>query len=194
MSTTATVNTSSSRPGTWGREDEDHQARMELLESLPVRLQDAILERIVQLAAEGKTLAASAWAVRLDPLVVEMELRRAQERDERPLPLTDEQQRDDEQREELPQLDQLDMNRLAKGTHVANYPLRLMIAEAQAADPHLTLSAIFSAAGYSGSSHGSRHLGLMRNSGCARYGQTITPVNAARIVRALGRDPREVPG
>lgn len=185
------------RPGVWPEDPELDEARMELLESLPVRLEPRLLADIVQLDRDGKTARLIGWAVRLHPLVVTLEVRRARERERvarAKRRLTDAQKAARKAEAAMPRLERFEMNRLAEGTHIPNQPLRDLIAQAQHANPGLTRTAILTRAGYKSSSEGSRLLGYMRQSGCRRLGQTITPDHAARVVRALGRAPREVVG
>jgi hypothetical protein len=111
-----------------------------------------------------------------------------------PHPLTAGQQQAAEAEAALQRLDRRDMNRLARGTHIPNVQLRQLIDGMLAAERDLTISGLLSLAGYESSSHGRRQLGYMRGSGTSRCAQTIRPENAARIVRALGLEPREVVG
>jgi hypothetical protein len=194
MTHTLTATTTMRRPGIWDAHQQQTQAQRELLESLPVRIQDATLADILHLAGERKTAKTIGWRLSLDPLVVEVELDREHHRRTQPRPLTKAQQRQIDEERAMPRLDQLEMNRLARGTHVANYPLRLLIAKAMERDPDLSLSRIVTNAGYTSTSHGARHLGYMRQSGSSRVGQTIKPKDAARVVRALGLDPVDVAG
>jgi hypothetical protein len=180
-------------PGTWAS-DEQHDARMELLEALPVRLQDSDLDTIRELADRGKNAKSISWRVSLDPLIVELELRRARERDSMPRPLTAEQHQAAEAEAALQRLDRRDMNRLAKGTHIPNVQLRHLIDGQVAGDQDLTVTGVLTRAGYRSTSHGRRQLGYMRGAGSQRFAQTIRPHDAARIVRALGLEPREVVG
>jgi hypothetical protein len=170
---------------------------MELLESLPVRLEAIALADIIRLTEEGKTARSIAWRLSLDPLVVTLETRRHNERRAHARAkrrLTGEQKAARKAEAGMPRLERFEMNRLARGTHIPNQPLRELIAAVQNTNPELTLNALLTAAGYESSSEGRRLLGYMRVSGSPRYGQTISPEHAARVVRALGRDPREVAG
>jgi hypothetical protein len=181
-------------PGTWGSEAQQHDARMELLEALPVRLAESALEKIRLLAAEGKNARTIGWRMTIDPLIVELELRRASEREAVPRPFTAEQQQAAEEEAALQRLDKRDMNRLARGTHIPNVQLRALIDGMIACDSTLTRTALLTRAGYASSSHGSRQLGYMTAARSSRFAQTIRPQDAARVVRALGVEPREVVG
>ena len=63
-----------------------------------------------------------------------------------------------------------------------------------ACDETLTITALLTRAGYACSSHGRRQLGYISGSGTSRFAQTIRLEDAARVVRALGVEPREVVG
>jgi hypothetical protein len=169
-------------------------ARLELLESLPVRLNESDLNVVVALANVGATTKAIGCRLSLDPLVVEVELRRADARAAMQHPLTREQQREADREAAMPHLDALEMNRLARGTHIPNVQLRGIIMRKLAEYPELSLSGLLKRIGYSSTSHGRRQLGWMRHSGCSRIPQTIRPADAARVVRELGVEPREVIG
>jgi hypothetical protein len=194
MTHTLTPTTTMWRPGIWDADPQQTQARMELLESLPVRIEEQALADILHLAGEGKTAKSIGWCISLDSLAVQVELDREHHRRALPRPLTRAQQQHLDEEKLLPRVDRLDMNRLARGTHVANYPLRQLIAKALDRDPDLSVSKILRNAGYTSTSHGARHLGFMRQSGSSRVGQTIKPKDAARVVRALGVDPVDVAG
>ncbi len=168
-------------------EQQDQAARLELLEALPVRLAESDLQKIRLLAAEGKTSRT------VDPLVALMELRRVREREAIPRPFTAAQQQAADEEARLQRLDTLDMNRLAKGTHVPNVQLRALMNEVVARDG-VCITELLRRAGYRCSSHGRRQLGYMRGSGRSRFAQTIGLADAARVVRALGVEPREVVG
>jgi len=167
--------------------DEQQTARLELLEALPVRLAASDLEKMRLLAAEGKTSRA------VDPLIVQIEIRRAREREAIPRPFTAAQQQAADEEAALQRLGALDMNRLAKGTHVPNVQLRQMMDGIVARDD-VSRTALLTRAGYKSSSHGNRQLGYMRASGSSRRAQTIRLADAARVARALGVEPREVVG
>jgi hypothetical protein len=181
-------------PRTWGSGEQQHDARMELLEALPVRLAESALEKIRLLAAEGKNAKTISWRMTIDPLIVELELRRAHERDAIPRPFTAEQQQAADEEAVLQRLDKRDMNRLARGTHIPNVQLRALIDGMIACDATLTRTGLLTRAEYASSSHGSRQLGYMTGAGSSRFAQTIRPADAARVVRALGAEPREVVG
>jgi hypothetical protein len=192
MTLTLTPTAARPTPGTW-ESDEQQQARLELLDALPVRLADSDLEKIRLLAAQGKNAKSIGWRVSLDPLVVALELRRANERDAMPHPFTAVQQQHADREDALQRLDRRDMNRLARGTHIPNVQLRQLI-DGLVAVEDLTVTAVITRAGYKSTSHGRRQLGYMKAAGTKRFAQTIRPDDAARIVRSLGVEPREVVG
>jgi len=111
-----------------------------------------------------------------------------------PHPFTAAQQQAADMEAALQRLDRRDMNRIACGTHIPNVQLRQLIDGMVAADEDLTVTALVTRAGYTSTSHGRRQLGYMRGAGTCRFAQTIRPDDAARIVRALGVEPREVVG
>jgi hypothetical protein len=195
MTQTLTLTAAAARltPGTWGC-DEQHAARLELLEALPVRLAESDLEKIRSFAEEGKNAKSISWRMSLDPLIVELELRRCRERESIPRPFTAAQQQQVDSEDAMQRLDRRDMNRIARGTHVPNVQLRQMIDGMVARDQDLTVTGVLTRAGYRSSSHGRRQLGYMRAAGTSRFAQTIRPDDAARIVRSLGVEPREVVG
>jgi len=193
MTQTFTSTVARPTPGTWAS-DEQHDARLELLEALPVRLAETDLAKIRLLAAEQKTAKTIGWQVGLDPLIVELEVRRASERDAMAHPFTAAQQQAADTEAALQRLDRRDMNRIARGTHIPNVQLRQLIDRIVAGDQDLTVTAVLTRVGYRSSSHGRRQLGYMRAAGTSRFAQTIRPHYAARIVRALGVEPREVVG
>ena len=114
-------------PGIWGSGEQQHAARLELLEALPVRLSESDLEKIRLLAAEGKNAKSIGWRITIDPLIVELELRRAREREAMPHPFTAEQQQAADEEAALQPLDKRDMNRVARGTHIPNVQLRQLV-------------------------------------------------------------------
>jgi hypothetical protein len=171
-----------------------HDARMELLEALPVRLAESDLEKIRLLAADGKSAKSIGWRMTIDPLIVELELRRAREREAISRPFTAGQQQAADEEAALQRLDKRDINRLARGTHIPNVQLRALIESMIARDGTLTRSELLRRAGYASSSHGRRQLGYMACAGSSRLAQTIRLADATRVVRALGVEPREVVG
>ncbi len=187
MTQTLTPTPARLRPETSGADELQQAALRELLEALPVRLAESDLEKIRLLAAEGKTSRA------VDPLIAEIEIRRAREREAIPHPFTAAQQQAADEEAALPRLNALEMNRLAKGTHIPNVQLRQLM-DAVVCRDHVSRYALLTRAGYASSSHGSRQLGYMRASGSRRFAQTIRLADAARVVRALGMEPREVVG
>jgi hypothetical protein len=193
MTQTATA-TAVRQPGLWDADPEQTRARMELLETLPLRLQTSDLDVMLQLAAEGKTSRSIAWRISLDTLVVDLEVQRHRERQALQYPLTREQTQRVAEEDALPRVDRREMNRLARGTHIPNLQVRQMITAALEADADLSVTTILRNAGYKDTSHGRRQLGFMRISGADRVTQTIRPEDAARVVRALGEDPVDVAG
>jgi hypothetical protein len=170
---------------------------MELLEALPARLEEPALADVLRLTAQDKNPKSIGWRLSLDPQVIALEVRRADERAEIARyhrVLNEQEQADRDTEAAMPRLPRWEMNRLARGTHILNQPLREMIAAALAADPHLTVSEIVTAAGYKGTSEPRRLLGEMLQSGSSRLSETIRTTHAARLVRALGRAPSEVIG
>ena len=191
---TATTTSAARRPGGPDADPQQTGARMELLQALPVRLQQSDLDAILALSEQDKTSRSISWRLSLDPLVVELELLRHQERQALQRPLTEEQQQTADAEAVMPRLDRVEMNRLARGTHIPNVQLRQMIAATLASRPGLSVHAVLRIVGYKSTSHGRRQLGYMRHSGSARVPQTIRPADAARVVRALGQDPVDVVG
>ena len=197
MAHQSTITRPRRRPGVWDVAAEEQRARTELLEALPARLEEPALALVLRHAAQGKTPRSIGWRLSLDPIVIELEVRRANERAVRARAhrkLSEQEKADRAAEAAMPRLPRWEMNRLARGTHVPNQPLREMFDAALAADPHLTISQIVAGAGYKGTSEPRRLLGYMRQSGCSRLAQTIRTTHATRLVRALGRAPREVVG
>jgi hypothetical protein len=197
MTHQATHTPSRHRPGVWESTPEQDQARLELLESLPVRLETSAIAEMMVLAEEGKTARSIGLRLSLDPLVVALEARRESERRARKgtkRRMSDQETAAVIAEGEMPRLTRFEMNRLARGTHIPNQPIRDLIATVQQTDPDLTVNAVITRAGYNCTTHGRRLLGYMRNAHSGHYGQTIRPGDAARVVRALGRSPVEVLG
>ncbi len=197
MTHQATHTPSRHRPGVWGSTIEQDQARLELLESLPVRLETSAVAEVMVLHEEGKAARSIGLRLSLDPLVVALEVRRESER--RARKRTKRRMSDQEKSVviaecEMPRLTRFEMNRLARGTHIPNQPIRDLIATVQKTNPGLTVNAVIKRAGYKSTSQARRLLGYMRNAHSDRYGQTISQGDAARVVRALGRSPMEVLG
>jgi hypothetical protein len=193
----ATSTPSCWRPGAWEATPEQDQARLELLESLPVRLERAALAKVMALHDDGKADRTIGWKLSLDPLIVTLEVRREDERRARETatsPIACAATEVEEADHGLARLTRFEMNRMARGTHIPNQPIRALIAGALKSNPDLTVTAILTAAGYKSTSQGRRLLGYMRNAGSDHYGQTIRAGDAARVVRAMGRDPVEVVG
>ena len=151
----------------------DRQARVEMLKSLPARVELDTYQQIIERARHAESAEAIAKRLGLEPLIVESEL----ERDEG-----------------LSFLTKREMNRLARGTHVPNQPLRELIAKAVSQCPDLSVGAVIRAAGFVDNSQGRRVLGYAAHADCARPPQTIRIDYAVRIARALGRAPVEVAG
>jgi hypothetical protein len=168
------------------------EARIQLLASLPVRLEPGKLASIVELHDAGKTILTIARRMHMEPIVVELEVQREDERraSETSSPGT--------QRSPYPEAPALlsarEMNRLARGTHIPNRQLRALVDSAIRFNPGLTLNSVLRSAGFSDNSQGRRVLGYVAHSGCARPSETIRPSYAARIARAICRAPVEVVG
>jgi hypothetical protein len=170
------------------------EVRLEALDSLPVRLETAALDAAVNLAQEGKTVKTIASCLSLEHVVVLLELTRERERRLMPQPLTASQQKRADAELALPRLSCMEMNRVARGTHVPNHTLRDMVERTLRANPGLRIERILNDARYNSSTQGKRHLGLKRNSGRATLTQTIRLAPAVRIAEALKLDPHEVAG
>jgi hypothetical protein len=171
----------------------DEQAKLELLEELPVRLERDALDTIVHLLEEGSSLRAIATRTRLHPVVIVLELRRelrhrVEQRDDGAQAA-----REDESAG-LSWVNQREWNRLAKGTHVPNRPVRELLETVLRARPCLSRRAVFADARVCDTTHGQRLLGIKPYPGSKRLTQTIRCDKAASIARALGCDPVEVPG
>lgn len=158
--------------------DQDARARLELLESLPARLGAEDLRVVNDLHAGGKSPRQIARQLRLDELVVRIELAREASSGE----------------EQISVLTRREWNRLAKGTHVPNQPLRVLIESTVSRDPALTTRSILRLAGIKDITHGDRLLGSRPYPGATRPSRTITCERAARLTRAAGHAPHEVPG
>jgi hypothetical protein len=158
--------------------DTAQQARLELLQELPARLTRSDLDLVLALHKDGKQPRTIARTVALDELVVRIELARAGKRPAG----------------EVARLTRREWNRLAKGTHVPNLPLRGLIAAAVQRRPGSRMRDILKLAGIKDAAHGDRLLGVRPYPGRSRPSQTISCVQAARLARAAGRDPHEVPG
>ena len=168
------------------------EARMQLLASLPVRLEPAKVANIVELHDAGKGIPTIARLLHIDTIVVELEVKRELERRANaasspgaqtpPCP------------ESLALLTAREMNRLARGTHIPSRQLRALVDTAIRLNPGLTLNSVLRSAGFSDNSQGRRVLGYVAHSGCPRPSETIRPSYAARIARAIRRAPVEVVG
>jgi hypothetical protein len=173
-------------------------ARRQLLESLPVRLEPDALTAIRELHAAEKSSKTIARRLHLDPIVVELELRREHERragaNANPPGPANPQAPPSPPSEPVSLLSGREMNRLARGTHIPNCQLRALVDSSLRVNPDLTLNAVLRAAGFTDNSHGRRVLGYAANHGCPRPPATIRPGYAARIARAIRRDPVEVEG
>ncbi|MGH2902882.1 MAG: hypothetical protein ACRDK7_04765 [Solirubrobacteraceae bacterium] len=175
------------------------EALLQLLESLPARLEPETLTAILELRDVGKASETIARSLRLEPVVVELELRREHERRAPGAPATAQaplpaQASLHARSAPVSLLSAREMNRLARGTHIPNCQLRTLVEGAIAVNPGLTLNAVLRAAGFTDNSHGRRVLGYAAHHGCPRPPATIRPGYAARIARAICRDPVEVEG
>ncbi len=171
------------------------EARLQLLESLPARLEPETLTAILELHELGKSSKTIARSLQLEPIVVELELRREHERRASlpGAPVTA-QASPRSHSDPVSLLSAREMNRLARGTHIPNCQLRTLVEGALAVNPDLTLNAVLRAAGFTDNSHGRRLLGYAPHHGCPRPPATIRPGYAARLARAIRRDPVEVEG
>jgi hypothetical protein len=160
--------------------DEEAQARLELLESLPARLNGDDLQAVITLRGDGKSPRTIARRLTLDELVVRIELTR----------------HDDgvDAGEEVARITRREWNRLASGTHVPNLPLRLLVQSAVTRRPGTTARDILRLAGIRDCTHGDRLLGERPYPKASRPSQTIRCEQAAKLARAAGRAPHEVPG
>jgi hypothetical protein len=169
------------------------QARRELLDSLPARLEPEALAAILELDDAGCSEQTVARRLHLEPVVVALELQRERERRARAA-LTPTPTPPSPRSDPVALLSAREMNRLARGTHIPNCQLRTLVEGALRLNPGLTLNSVLRAAGFSDNSHGRRVLGYAAHHGCLRPPATIRPGYAARIARAIRRDPREVEG
>ena len=168
------------------------EARMQLLASLPVRLEPAKVANIVELHEAGKTILTIARRMHMEPAVIELEVQRELER--RASGTSPPGAQTPPRPEALALLTAREMNRLARGTHIPNRQLRALVDSAIRFNPGLTLNSVLRSAGFSDNSQGRRVLGYVPHSGCPRPSETIRPSYAARIARAIRRAPVEVVG
>jgi hypothetical protein len=171
------------------------EALLQLLERLPARLEPETLTGILRLHDAGKDSETIARSLRLEPVIVELELRREHERRAGvPGAPVATQASVHARSEAVSLLSAREMNRLARGTHIPNCQLRALVDSSLRVNPDLTLNAVLRAAGFTDNSHGRRVLGYAPHHGCPRPPATIRPGYAARIARAICRDPVEVEG
>jgi len=168
------------------------EMQLELLEELPVRLEPEALAAILGLHEQGKTPKTIGGAMSLHRVVVTLELRRELQRRAGQRQAGSETGLDDE--EKLPRLTRREWNRLAKGSHVPNQPIRNMLETAIRFRPGLTERSVLSDAEVPDVTHAKRLLGIKPYPGSKRPSQTISCDLAASLARALGRGPMEVPG
>lgn len=168
------------------------EARMQLLASLPVRLEPAKVANIVELHEAGKTILTIARRMHMEPAVIELEVQRELER--RASGTSPPGAQTPPRPEALALLTAREMNRLARGTHIPNRQLRALVDSAIRFNPGLTLNSVLRSAGFSDNSQGRRVLGYVPHSGCPRPSETIRPSYAARVARAIRRAPVEVVG
>ena len=168
------------------------EARLQLLASLPVRLEPGKLGSVIELHDSGKSIRTIARLLHIEAIVVELEVQRELERRasgaSRPGAQTP------SRPESLALLTAREMNRLARGTHIPNRQLRALVDSAIRLNPGLTLNSVLRSAGFSDNSQGRRVLGYAAHSGCPRPSETIRPSYAARVTRAIRRAPVEVVG
>jgi hypothetical protein len=165
---------------------------MQLLASLPVRLEPAKVANIVELHEAGKTILTIARRMHMEPAVIELEVQRELER--RASGTSPPGAQTPPRPEALALLTAREMNRLARGTHIPNRQLRALVDTAIRLNPGLTLNSVLRSAGFSDNSQGRRVLGYVPHSGCPRPSETIKPSYAARVARAIRRAPVEVVG
>jgi hypothetical protein len=168
------------------------EARLQLLASLPVRLEPGKLASVIELNDAGKGIRTIARLIHIDAIVVELEVQRELER--RASGISRPGAQTPPGPESLALLTAREMNRLARGTHIPNRQLRGLVDSAIRFNPGLTLNSVLRSAGFSDNSQGRRVLGYVAHSGCARPSETIRPSYAARIARAIRRAPVEVVG
>jgi|NGEPerStandDraft_6_1074524.scaffolds.fasta_scaffold39483_3 hypothetical protein len=173
---------------------EAEQARAELLESLPARLEPSALAAVMELHDQGKPSKTIGGLLTLDPLVVWIEVRRELTRREQHQREHGAADTREAGKERLALLTRREMNRLAKGSHIPNEQLRAIVDRALRCRPGLKLTAVLREAGIKDSSHGKRLLGYMPYSGSARPSETIPLEHATHLVRALGCSPVDVAG
>ena len=194
MASATQTATPASHPDTPAERARD-EAVLQLLESLPVRLEPETLTVILELHDAGKSAKTIARSVQLEPVIVELELRREHERRaSAPEAPAAAQASPSSRSDPVSLLSAREMNRLARGTHIPNCQLRTLVEGTIALNPGLTLNAVLRAAGFTDNSHGRRVLGYAAHHGCPRPPTTIRPGYAARIARAIRRDPVEVEG
>jgi hypothetical protein len=168
------------------------EARLQLLASLPVRLEPGKLGSVIELHDAGKGIQTIARLIHIDAIVVELEVQRELER--RASATSRHGAQTPPRPESLALLTAREMNRLARGTHIPSRQLRAFVDSAIRFNPGLTLNSVLRSAGFSDNSQGRRVLGYVAHSGCARPSETIRPSYAARIARAIRRAPVEVVG
>jgi hypothetical protein len=168
------------------------EARLQLLASLPVRLEPGKLGSVIELHDAGKGIRTIARLIHIDAIVVELEVQRELQRRESGTSPPGAQT--SPRPESFATLTAREMNRLARGTHIPNRQLRALVDSAIRLNPGLTLNSVLRSAGFSDNSQGRRVLGYVPHSGCPRPSETIRPSYAARIARAIRRAPVEVVG
>lgn len=172
-----------------------NEAVLQLLESLPARLEPETLTAILELHDTGTCSGTIARSLQLEPIIVDLELRREHERRAgTPGAPATAQASSGPRPDPVSLLSAREMNRLARGTHIPNCQLRTLVERALALNPDLTLNAVLRAAGFTDNSHGRRLLGYAPHHGCPRPPATIRLGDAARIAEAIRRDPAEVEG
>jgi hypothetical protein len=154
---------------------EDDQELIERLESLQVRLEPTVLAAVMALHDNGESTEQISAAVKLNPTVMGLEVRRELER-----------------HNETPTLTAEEWNGLAAGTHVPSKQLREMIDTAVRYRYGLSRTSILRDAGIKDSGHGHRLLGYKPYPGQTRPRQTIPCEYAAGIAHALNLAPVEV--
>ncbi|MGA2163338.1 MAG: hypothetical protein ABSH36_02585 [Solirubrobacteraceae bacterium] len=145
------------------------ELQLELLEELPARLEPEALAAIVSLHEQGETLGEISERVSLSVVVVALELRRELQRRAR--------QAEPEtpgQEASLSRLTRREWNKLARGSHVPNQPVREMLATALRSRPWLSERSVLADAQIRDLTQGRRLLGVTPYAGSTRATQTIS--------------------
>lgn len=101
------------------------EARLQLLASLPVRLEPGKLGSVIELHDAGKSIRTIARLLHIEAIVVELEVQRELER--RASGASPPGAQTPPRPESLALLTAREMNRLARGTHIPNRQLRALV-------------------------------------------------------------------